>query len=224
MPMEHQHPILLWCISGLGRCWRKDFLRSSIAPLSPFFTASRITSSSSLARRFTTGGVNSNAWRSAAMSAGGCSASLNKKRLGSTYLNRISALKPYCERKNAYPVLSSSSCGRRDLATHAKLERLRAGRLELRQCRAPACSIGARAYPTRSARFLLPRRRVLGNRREGQFPWNVITPLGRVCLVLWVNRHDLWQGTQSVKRHGQEEHFADCRIRRGENGCRHGHI
>jgi hypothetical protein len=64
-----------------------DFLGCSIASLSPFFTASRMTSSSSLARLLTTGGVGENAWRSPAISAGGCSTSLNTKRFDSTYLS-----------------------------------------------------------------------------------------------------------------------------------------
>ena len=66
-----------------------DSLDSSDAPLSPFFTALRITSSSSLARLFTTGGVDENAWKSAAISAGGCSTNLNRKRFDNTYLNCI---------------------------------------------------------------------------------------------------------------------------------------
>jgi hypothetical protein len=62
---------------------------SAAGPLSPFFTASRMTSSNSFARLLTTGGVDGNACRSPAISAGGCSASLNTKRFESTYLNTI---------------------------------------------------------------------------------------------------------------------------------------
>src|SRR5258707_14776851 len=57
-------------------------------PLSPFLTASRMTSSNSFARLLTTGGVDGNACRSAAISAGGCSTSLNTKRFESTYLEK----------------------------------------------------------------------------------------------------------------------------------------
>lgn len=56
--------------------------------LSPLLTAPRITSSSSFARLLTTGGVDGNACNSAAISAGGCSTSLNTKRLESTYLKK----------------------------------------------------------------------------------------------------------------------------------------
>lgn len=60
----------------------------SIELFSTFFTASRMTLSSSLARLLTTGGVDEKAWRSAAISPGGCSASLNTRRFESTYLDR----------------------------------------------------------------------------------------------------------------------------------------
>ncbi len=61
-------------------------------PLSPFFTASRMTSSSSFARLLTTGGVDENACKSAVISAGGCSTNLKTKRFDNTYLEQPSIL------------------------------------------------------------------------------------------------------------------------------------
>ena len=55
-------------------------------PLRPFFTASRMISTKSLACLLTTDGVDGNVCRSAAISPGGFSTNLNTKQFESTYL------------------------------------------------------------------------------------------------------------------------------------------
>ena len=117
-------------------------------PLSPFLTAPRMTSSNSFARLLTTGGVDGNACRSAAISAGGCSTSLNTKRFESTYLETPSTLAARNERK---PLTQCSrppraQCGP---ATRARRGRPRVGRWARRRCRASVCSTDALACPTR---------------------------------------------------------------------------
>ena len=79
-------------------------------PLRSFFTVSRMMSTKSLVRLLTTGGVDGNVCRGVAISAGGFSTNLNRKKFERTYLETNHQVFPWLlELRHSETVTQGSS-------------------------------------------------------------------------------------------------------------------